>query len=423
MTLFALLSVLVVLAALFSYINYQYFKLPPTIGVMIMALIMSLVIIALGSSADSVHQWAIDLMSRIDFNEAVLHGMLAFLLFAGSLHLDLAALAREKLAIGLLAVVATLISTFLVGLGSYQVFALLGLSVPLMPCLLFGALISPTDPIAVLAIMQKVGAPKRLETQIAGESLFNDGVGVVIFLTLLELAGGQATPTVGDVLWLLLKEAGGGALLGLGCGYLTYQMLKRVDEYQVEILLTLALAMGGYALADFLHVSAPIAAVVAGLLIGNQGRAFAMSASTREHVDTFWELIDGILNAILFLLLGLEILIIPYDTRFLLAGLLAVPMTLVARWISVATLVAPLRRTMACDRGTIRVLTWGALRGGISVALALSLPKNNTRDLLLTATYVVVIFSIVVQGLTVGRIIRRFASPKATTIPVESRAH
>jgi CPA1 family monovalent cation:H+ antiporter len=265
--------------------------------------------------------------------------------------------------------------------------------------------------------MQKVGAPKRLEIRMAGESLFNDGVGVVIFLTILEVAVGDAPLSVSGVLWLLVKEAGGGAALGFALGYIAYRMLKRVDEYQVEILITLALAMGGYALADALHVSAPIAAVVAGLFIGNHGRAFAMSAKTREHVDTFWELLDGILNAILFLLLGLEVLVVPFDKRFVVAGLLAIPITVAARWLSVAGIVAPLRHRLHCEAGTIRVLTWGALRGGISVALALSLPKSPQRDLLLTVTYVVVIFSIVIQGLTVGSVIRHVTDSRE---PVES---
>ena len=407
MNLFGLLSVLVVLAAVFSYLNHQYLKLPATIGVMVIALVLSIVLVTMGSFASGVRMWGTEIVNRIDFNETVLHGMLAFLLFAGSLHLDLGELGKEKMSIGLLAVGSTLISTFLVGFGAYWGFGLAGMPVPLISCLLFGALISPTDPIAVLAIMQKVGAPKPLEIRIAGESLFNDGVGVVIFLTMLEIAGGEKTPSVLHVTWLLVWEAGGGAVLGLVTGYTTYRLLKRVDEYQVEILLTLALAMGGYALADALHVSAPITAVVAGLFIGNHGRTFAMSAKTREHVDTFWELVDGILNAVLFLLLGLELLVVPFDKRHLIAGLIALPVTLLARWLSVGVVVAPWRRILRCGRGTIRVLTWGALRGGISVALALSLPKGPDRDLLLNVTYVVVIFSIIVQGLTVAPLIRR----------------
>ncbi len=265
--------------------------------------------------------------------------------------------------------------------------------------------------------MQKVGAPKRLKIQIAGESLFNDGVGVVIFLTLLEVSQGETTPGVADVLFLLIRETGGGILLGFAAGFLTFHLLHRVDEYQVEILLTLALAMGGYALADALHFSAPITAVVAGLFIGNHGRAFAMSVKTRENVDMFWELIDGILNALLFLLLGLEVLVMPFDGRYILAGLCIVPTTLLARWLSVGAIIAPLRRPLSCDRGTVRILTWGALRGGISVAMALSLPTSDAREPLLAATYVVVIFSIIVQGLTVGHFIRWLLQDPKTVGP------
>ena len=417
MSLFSLVSVLVVLAALCSYLNYRYLRLPPTIGVMATALVASLVLLAAGSTAAGIRVWAAALVGQIDFNETVLHGMLAFLLFAGALHLDLGDLAREKWTIGLLAVLATCISTFLVGLGAYGIFRFIGIEVGSVPCLLFGALISPTDPIAVLAIMRRVAAPKRLEVQIAGESIFNDGVGIVIFMTLLKLSKGKATPEVADVLILLVREAGGGILLGLAAGLCTYYLLRRVDEYQVEILLTLALAMGGFALADALHFSAPITAVVAGLFIGNRGREFAMSVTTRMHVDMFWELVDELLNALLFLLLGLEVLVIPFDGRYLLAGLCIVPTTLLARWLSVGAIITPMRRALSCDRGTVRILTWGALRGGISVAMALSLPISDAREPLLTATYVVVIFSIIVQGLTVGRFIRWILQPAMTRCP------
>ncbi|HZK80076.1 MAG TPA: sodium:proton antiporter [Humisphaera sp.] len=406
MSLFSLISVLVVLAAICSYLNHRYFRLPPTIGVMATALIASLLLLAAGSAATEIRAWAAALMGRINFNETVLHGMLAFMLFAGALHLDLGEMAREKWTIGLLAVFGTCISTFLVGFGACGIFRLAGFHLGLMPCLLFGALISPTDPIAVLAIIRKVGAPKRLEIQMAGESLFNDGVAVVIFLTLLEVSQGEAAPGIVNVLALLVRDVGGGILLGLAAGLLTYYMLRRVDEYQVEILLTLALTMGGYALADALHFSAPITAVVAGLFIGNRGRAFAMSNRTRENVDTFWELIDGILNALLFLLIGLQVLVMPFNGRYILTGLYMVPATLLARWISVGAIILPLRRSLSCGRGDIRILTWGGLRGGISVAMALSLPASNAREPLLIATYVVVIFSIIVQGLTVGGLIR-----------------
>jgi CPA1 family monovalent cation:H+ antiporter len=297
----------------------------------------------------------------------------------------------------------------------------LGLSIPFLHALLFGALISPTDPIAVLGIMKSVGAPRQLEVQVAGESLFNDGLGVVIFLVLLQLAGqvdagGSATTMsqsigFGDVAMLLLKEVGGALVLAMAAGAVAYQMLKRVDNYQVEVLLTLALAMGLYALADALHLAAPIAVVVAGLFVGNSGREFAMSETTREHVDTFWELVDEILNVVLFLLIGLELLVLPIEREWLVAGVLAIPIVLSARWVSIAGIIGPLSWMTAQSKGSISVLTWGGLRGAISVAMALSLPANDSRSLVLTLTYFVVVFSILVQGLTVGRVIRMTSDP------------
>ena len=354
-------------------------------------------------------------MARIDFDQVVLHGMLAFLLFAGSIHVSLEELGREWLPISLLAILGTLVSTCIVGGVTWLVLGWLGLGIPLLNALLFGALISPTDPIAVLGIMKSVGASRQLEVQIAGESLFNDGLGVVVFLTLLELAGpggaagGPAAPLsigVGAVGMLLLKEVGGAIVLGLAAGFMTYHMLKRVDNYQVEVLLTLALAMGLYALADALHLSAPIAVVVAGLFVGNRGRAFAMTEKTREHVDTFWELVDEILNVVLFLLIGLELLVLRIERGWLLAGVLAIPIVLAARWLSVAGIIGPLGRVRPQSKGAIPILTWGGLRGGISVAMALSLPAGDSRSLVLTLTYFVVVFSILVQSVTVGRVIR-----------------
>jgi CPA1 family monovalent cation:H+ antiporter len=357
------------------------------------------------------------MVSQINFPQVVLHGMLAFLLFAGSIHVQIEDLCREWLSISLLAVVGTLISTCVVGGSTWLVLGWMGRSIPLMHALLFGALISPTDPIAVLGIMKSVGASRQLEVQVTGESLFNDGLGVVVFLLLLQLSGldgfggeGSMAPLpidLGAVAMLLLKEVGGALVLALVAGILTYHMLKRVDNYQVEVLLTLALAMGLYALADALHLSAPIAVVVAGLFVGNRGRAFAMTEKTREHVDTFWELIDEILNAVLFLLIGLEILVLPIEREWLVAAALAIPIVLSARWLSVAGIIGPLGWVTAQSRGAIAVLTWGGLRGGISVAMALSLPANDSRSLVLTLTYFVVLFSILVQGLTVGWVIRK----------------
>ncbi len=421
MNFFSMVSTLIALAAVSSYVNYRYIKLPTTIGVMLVALVASLALILAGSYASEFREQAATLVSRIDFNEVVLHGMLAFLLFAGSIHVKLDELGREWPAISLLAIVGTLASTFIVGGATWLVLGWLDLAIPFLHALLFGALISPTDPIAVLGIMKSAGASRQLEVQMAGESLFNDGLSVVVFLVLLQLSGldgaqGAATPLpfdVGAVCMLLLKEVGGALVLALAAGALTYQMLKRVDNYQVEVLLTLALAMGVYALADGLHLSAPIAAVVAGLLVGNRGRAFAMSEKTREHVDTFWELIDEILNVVLFLLIGLELLVLPIERGWLVAGALSIPIVLSARWLSVASIIGPLGGVTAQAKGAISVLTWGGLRGGISVAMALSLPASDSRSLILTLTYFVVVFSILVQGLTVGRVIRMTGGPTA----------
>jgi len=419
MNFFSLTSTLIVLAAVSSYINYRYIRLPTTIGVMLVALVASLALILAGSYAGGFREHAATLVSHIDFNQVVLHGMLAFLLFAGSIHVKLDELGREWAAISLLAIVGTLASTFIVGGATWLILGWLGLDIPFLHGLLFGALISPTDPIAVLGIMKSAGASRQLKVQMAGESLFNDGLGVVVFLVLLQLSGldrghGTAAPVSIDVAavgMLLLQEVGGALVLALAAGIVTYQMLKRVDDYQVEILLTLALAMGLYALADGLHLSAPIAAVVAGLFVGNRGRTFAMSEKTLEHVDTFWELVDDIVNVVLFLLIGLEILVLPIERGWLVAGFLAIPIVLSARWLSVASIIGPLAGVTAQAKGAISVLTWGGLRGGISVAMALSLPDNDSRSLILTLTYFVVVFSILVQGLTVGRVIRRTSGP------------
>lgn len=383
---------------------------------MLVTLVASLMVVIAGPYTGDFREHAAALVAQVDFNKVVLHGMLAFLLFAGSIHVHLEDLGREWLSISLLAIVGTLISTCVVGGLTWLVLGWLRLGIPWMHALLFGALISPTDPIAVMGIMKSVGASRQLEVQMTGESLFNDGLGVVVFLLLLQLSGlegGTGTGTaplsihLSTVAMLLLKEVGGALALALVAGIVTYHMLKRVDNYQVEILLTLALAMGVYALADALHLSAPIAVVIAGLFVGNRGRAFAMSEKTREHVDTFWELLDEILNVVLFLLIGLEILVLPIERGWLVAGGLAIPIVLTARWLSVAGIIGPLSRVTAQSRGAIPVLAWGGLRGGISVAMALSLPANDSRSLVLTLTYIVVVFSILVQGLTVGWVIRK----------------
>jgi len=410
-------AVLITLAAAFNYVNYRWLRLPATIGIMAMALALSLVVVLLGVVQPGIRQSAIELLTTIDFTEALMHGMLGLLLFAGALHVDLGDLTAQKGVVATMATVGVLAQTFLVGGAVYLLLPALGVEVAFVHCLLFGSLIAPTDPIAVLGILKRIGAPKNLETTIAGESLFNDGVGVVVFLSLLGIAGlgHHAGHEVGAgvVVQIFVQEALGGAMFGLIGGWVAYRMLKTVDDYQVEILISLALVMGGYALADFLHISGPIAMVVSGLLIGNQGRAFAMSSRTRRHLDTFWELIDEILNAVLFLLIGLELLILDVELAYLVAGLVTIPIALAARMVAVAIPIGlmSIRRTFTPH--AVKILTWGGLRGGISVALALWLGKllgdehEATRDVLLVMTYAVVVFSIGVQGLTIGKLVGR----------------
>lgn len=404
------LALLISLAALFSYLNAKLIKLPTTIGLLLISLLMSVAIIASGKLGLGLEDSARHLLASIDFNQTLMHGMLSALLFAGALHVHLDELAKQKWVVAILASLGVITSTFMVGFAAYYLFALLGLQIPLIYCLLFGALISPTDPIAVIGILKTVGAPKALETKIAGESLFNDGVAVVVFLVLLGFAGhghGEGDVSVSAVLTLFAQEAIGGAVFGLVVGYIVYKMLESIDNYQVELLLTLALVLGGYALAMKLHISGPIAIVVAGLLIGNSGRRFAMSDKTRQNLDTFWELVDEVLNAILFVLIGLEILVLAYNPEYLWAGLIMVPVTLLARFISVGVPISLMKKRRAFTPRTIRILTWGGLRGGISIALALSLPAGVEREAILAITYIVVVFSILVQGLTVGKLVVR----------------
>ncbi len=410
MNLFDIIALLVTLTALFSFINHCYLKLPMTIGVMLIGLVISLGILALKPLGIDLTDQANNVLESIDFNQTLMRGMLSYLLFAGALHVNLSDLAKQKWLIASLATVGVLVSTAIVGVLLWLFTAFLGINLPFMYCLVFGALISPTDPIAVLSILRTVHAPKSLETKITGESLFNDGVGVVVFMLISGIAFGGSDITAGSVIIFFLKEALGGAIFGFVVGTITYAMLKRVDNYQVEILLTLALVTGGYALAETLHFSAPIAVVVAGLMIGNHGRLLAMSEITREHLDTFWELIDEILNAVLFVLIGLEILVITFEPQLLVAGGLAIIIVLFARFISVGFPVLFIRKYRELTPGVIKILTWGGLRGGISVALALSLPASLERETILAITYCVVVFSILVQGLTIGKLIKKYTT-------------
>jgi CPA1 family monovalent cation:H+ antiporter len=408
---FEITAVLVTLAALAGYLNHRFIRLPNTIGIMVITLAMSLVVILISSLGLPLESMAEGILDVIDLEETLLHGMLGFLLFAGALHINLNDLARRKWTIAALATVGVFLSTLIVGGLAYLVLDGLGLHTSFLVCLLFGALISPTDPIAVLGIMTRVGAPKSLEVKVAGESLFNDGVGVVVFLAILSLVKDTHDVSPGEIAMLFLEGAVGGAIFGLLIGLLAYWFLKSVDNYQVEALLTLALVFGGFALADAIHVSGPIAMVVAGLFIGNRGRSFAMSDTTRERLDDFWELIDEGLNSVLFALLGIEVLVLPFTPQYLLAGVIAIPAVLLARFVSVTGVVKVLSLRRTFTPGAIRVLIWGGLRGGISVALALSLPDIPARPVIIAMTYIVVVFSIIVQGLTIGPLVRRIVPP------------
>lgn len=406
MNVFEIIALLLTLAAVFGYLNQRWIRLPPTIGLMLISLILSLGLIAAGQLGPGLEEQADQIVESIDFSRTLMNGMLSFLLFAGALHIDLRALARQKWAIGTFATIGIVCSAVMIGVATWFLLGWLGTPLPFIYCLTFGALISPTDPIAVLGLLKQAKAPKSLETKIAGESLFNDGVGVVLFVVLFEILTGEHAFEVGHVVVLFAQEVIGGLSLGLFLGWIVYRMIKGVENYQVEVLLTLALVTGGYALAMALHMSGPLTVVTAGLLIGNFGRARAMSDLTRKNLDTFWELIDEILNAVLFVLIGLEILVLTLSGKYLLAGALLVPVVLLARFISLGIPITLFRRRRTFTPHAVKLMTWGGLRGGISVALALSLPSGEARDLILTVTYVVVVFSLLVQGLTIPRLLR-----------------
>lgn len=410
---FDIAAVLVAVAAASGYLNHRFLKLPATSGTLAVALVSSLLIVAADTTfpALRLREAVGAFMSGVDFNETLMRGMLAFLLFAGALHLDLAGLLENKWTIAALATVGVVLSTAIVGLLAWWTFSLTGTDVPLMICLAFGALISPTDPIAVLGLLKEMRGPRYLEALIAGEALFNDGVAVVVFFAIASVAGLSTVDTqklstgAAGLAMFFLREAGGGAALGAVLGYVTYRALKSVDDHPLELLITLALAMFVYSVAFRLHVSGPIAVVIAGLLIGNPGRRLAMTARTRERVDAFWSMIDEILNVVLFLLLGLQVFTVIARPSIVATALLAIPIALLGRAVSVA-----LPLTVICIRrgmspGMIPLVTWSGLRGGLSVAMMLSMPPFPARDLLLACTYAVVVFSILAQGLTVRRLL------------------
>jgi len=412
MNIFDTAAALILMAAAFSYLNHTVFKLPSTIGLLISGLMASGAIIVTDSFFPS---WGLgssvqNALQSINFPQFLMHGLLSFLLFAGSLHIDLEALLTKKWSILTLASVGVLIATAIFGFGSYALFKWLGFPVPLSFCLVFGALISPTDPVAVLGIMKSLKVPKSLEIKVAGESLLNDGVSIVLFTVLLSIAmgglhGGEMN--FGSVVIVFLHEAVGGIVLGLISGTIVYFAMKRINEPNLEVLLSFALVMGMTFVAFQIHTSAPLACVVAGLFIGNHGRSFAMQKRTRDALDYVWSFTDYSLNALLFLVLGLEVIAFSFSKGLFISILLMIPLFLVGRWLSVLIPISVLKFKREFSKGAVTILTWGGLRGGISVALALSLPAFPGRNAVLTVTYGIVIFSILVQGMTIGPLIRR----------------
>ena len=418
-SLFTAIGAVITLAAVFGYLNHRFLRLPPTIGVVVIALVASLGTIGIDAVVPSLGIGGAvrTAILGIDFHEVLMKGMLSFLLFAGALHVNLGDLLSRKWAIGSMATVGVVLSTFLVGLAVYGVTQALGLPLALIYCLVFGALIAPTDPVAVLGILKTVKVPASLQAKIAGESLFNDGVGIVVFIIVTAIAVGSAhggSITALDVVILFVRETLGGAALGLATGFLAYYAMKSIDDHNVEVMITLALVMATYGIASALHLSGPIAVVLAGILIGNRGSRFAMSETTREHVHTFWSVLDEMMNAALFLLIGFEVVALSLTGEVGILMALAIPIVLAARFVSVGTPLTLLGLRREYTKGAIPVLTWGGLRGGISVALALSLPAGPERDIILAVTYAVVIFSIVVQGLTVRALVERVVSSDVT---------
>jgi CPA1 family monovalent cation:H+ antiporter len=407
---YVIATILVFMAAVFGYINVRFLKMPNTIGLMIITIVFTVLVLLYSYLDPSLLNLEKSIISSIDFKTILLDEMLSFLLFAGALHTNFQQLKVQRWPILLFSTLGVLTSTFLVGGATFLILQLVGFNIDFIYCLLFGALISPTDPIAVLGILKKVGAPKKLETKIVGESLFNDGVGVVVFLTIFQIANsGIENTTALDVLSLFGKEVIGGVGLGLLIGYISYKLIKTIDDYDIEVIITLAAVMGGTVLAQKFHLSAPLAMVTAGLLLGNdRARATSMSVVTEKYVDKFWELLDILLNAILFVLIGMELLILVFNFEAVIAGIIAIPVVLACRYLSLFLPIHLFKEKLQFVPKTNLIMTWGGLRGGISIALALGLTTEMHRDVFLVITYVVVVFSIIVQGLTVGKLINRY---------------
>lgn len=403
-----IITITIVLAALFAYINHRLIKWPPTIGIMVLSLISSILLVLLGNFRPLLSEKAIQLANSVDFQDILMNFMLSFLLFAGAIHIDAGKLKRERWPVILLATIGILISTFLVGGLTWYLFQLFAFPIPFIYCLLFGSLISPTDPIAVMGILKEARIPSSLEVKIAGESLFNDGVAVVIFISIAQIArSADGSFSAFEVGKLFLQEAIGGLTFGGLIGYLGFLALRSIDNYKVEVMITLAMVMGGYTMAAHLHISGPLAMVVAGIIIGNKAKEEGMSDQSRDYLDKFWHLIDEILNAVLFLFIGLEMLIIKINTTVMIIAGLSILTVLAARWVSVVVPILLLRTKIRFENHAIAILTWGGLRGGISVALALSLSAHMYRDEFVLITYIIVVFSILAQGLTIGKLAKQ----------------
>ncbi|HTR29392.1 MAG TPA: sodium:proton antiporter [Puia sp.] len=411
MQLYNALAVITVLAALFGYINYRFLRLPDIIGVMLISLIASLAIFGLGLIQPGIFEGATAFIRGIDFYTILIKIMLSFLLFAGAIHINARNLQEERASVLTFSTISVLISTAIVGGLLYLLCRAFQQPLSLVYCLLFGALISPTDPIAVLSILRQARIPSSLETKITGESLFNDGIGIVVFLCMYQVAeAGGSHLSAANVVVLFLRQAGGGLLLGAALGYAGFLLVKTIDHYQVEVMITLAIVMGGYLVADKLQVSGALAMVVAGIITGNKTRVTATSAISRDYIDKFWGLVDSLLNAVLFLLIGLEMLVIPFQPILFWLGLASIPIVLLARYVSVFLPISLLKYNTCFEKNAIGVLTWGGLRGGLSVALALSIPADMSGNLFVVITYIIVLFSILVQGLTIGKFARKLIS-------------